>query len=253
MKTILLAGKLNDSVKSLSEFLSKWFKIQISSENDQVFAGMMKVVHPDLVLISLVGLHEVNRALFNQMELNYPEIPVITIGTEQEQRNFLTFYKSEQFENLIRPLENHVVEEAVCRRLHLDLLTKEDPSERKKKNVLVVDDNAMTLRTIKSMLDQEFDVTLANSGMKALTTIGKKRPDVILLDYEMPVCDGKQTFEMIRADEDLTSIPVIFLTGVNERKHIQAVLALHPAGYLLKPAVQETLISAIYRALEEKA
>ena len=56
---------------------------------------------------------------------------------------------------------------------------------------------------------------------------------------------------MIRADEDLTQIPVIFLTGVNDREHIEAVLKLKPAGYLLKPAVAEKLIAAIEKAVLE--
>lgn len=99
------------------------------------------------------------------------------------------------------------------------------------------------------MLEDKYNITLANSGMKAMTSIGKSRPDVVLLDYEMPVCDGRQTLEMIRADEELSSIPVIFLTSVNDRKHIESVLRLRPAGYLLKPAKPDTLISAIEKAL----
>ena len=88
--------------------------------------------------------------------------------------------------------------------------------------------------------------------MKAMTSIGKNRPDLILLDYEMPVCDGRQTLEMIRADDDLKDIPVIFLTSVNDREHIQSVLELHPQGYLLKPPVQEKLEQAIEKELGNK-
>ena len=82
-----------------------------------------------------------------------------------------------------------------------------------------------------------------------MTAIGKKRPDLILLDYEMPVCDGRQTLEMIRADADLMDIPVIFLTGVSDRAHIEAVLGLKPAGYLLKPPIREKIVEAIEKAL----
>ena len=118
-----------------------------------------------------------------------------------------------------------------------------------KKTVLVVDDNAAILRSIKAMLEDKYTVMLANSGMQALKSIGKKHPDVILLDYEMPVCDGRQTLEMIRADEEICDIPVIFLTGVNSREHIEAVIKLKPAGYLLKPAVADKLIANIEKAL----
>ena len=82
-----------------------------------------------------------------------------------------------------------------------------------------------------------------------MTSFVKKRPDLILLDYEMPVCDGRMTLEMIRADEDLKDIPVIFLTAVNDRANIEAVLKLKPAGYFLKPAVKDQLLAELQKVL----
>lgn len=67
----------------------------------------------------------------------------------------------------------------------------------------------------------------------------------------MPVCDGKMTLEMIRADEELTSIPVVFLTAINNRENIEAVLKLKPAGYFLKPPVKERLLQEIEKILNE--
>ena len=100
------------------------------------------------------------------------------------------------------------------------------------------------------MLEERYEVTLAISGAQAMTSIGKKRPDLILLDYEMPVCDGRMTLEMIRADEEMKDIPVIFLTAVNDRANIEAVLKLKPAGYFLKPAVKERLVAEIDKILD---
>ena len=60
------------------------------------------------------------------------------------------------------------------------------------------------------------------------------RPDLVLLDYEMPVCDGRQVLEMFRAEEELADIPVIFLTGRNDMESVRKVLSLKPAGYLFK-------------------
>ena len=88
----------------------------------------------------------------------------------------------------------------------------------------MVDDNGSTLRTMKAMLEGEYEVAIAISGAQAMTSIGKKRPDLILLDYEMPVCDGRMTLEMIRADDDMKDIPVVFLTAVNDRANIEASL-----------------------------
>ena len=79
--------------------------------------------------------------------------------------------------------------------------------------------------------------------------IGKKKPDMIFLDYEMPICDGKMTLEMIRGMEESKDIPVVFLTGVSDKEHIAAVLDLKPAGYLLKPADAERIYSIIEKVL----
>ncbi len=50
---------------------------------------------------------------------------------------------------------------------------------------------------------------------------------------------------MIRADEELSSIPVIFLTAVRDKEHIEKVLSLRPQGYLLKPSSKDNLIAKI--------
>ena len=75
---------------------------------------------------------------------------------------------------------------------------------------------------------------LAASGLAAIRCITLNRPDLILLDYEMPVCDGSQVLEMIRAEEDFADIPVFFLTGRVDKGTVQKVIALKPTGYLVK-------------------
>ena len=79
--------------------------------------------------------------------------------------------------------------------------------------------------------------------------MGKFKPDLVLLDYEMPVCDGRQTLEMIRSDDDFSQIPVVFLTGVGDRAHIEQVIDLKPQGYLLKPPVKDMLMEKISEIL----
>ncbi len=257
MKKILLIGKFNNVVNEMNAFLAQFFHVQLCSENAGVLEGMLKIVNPDLVLISLIGAYDIDTSMFFLLSDQYEEIPVLTIGTLEESSKFFKYYEGAQFENLIRPVENTIIMSAVCNRLGLDRAKVEEEAakERKqssgKKRILVVDDNGTALRTMKAMLEDKYDVALAISGAQAMTSIGKMRPDLILLDYEMPVCDGRMTLEMIRADEEMKDIPVVFLTAINDRANIQAVLKLKPAGYFLKPAVKEQLIAEIEKILSQ--
>ena len=60
-----------------------------------------------------------------------------------------------------------------------------------KKKILLVDDNATVLRSIKEILSANYDVSVAKSGKKALDQMRLDRPDLLLLDYEMPEMDGR--------------------------------------------------------------
>ena len=104
----------------------------------------------------------------------------------------------------------------------------------KKKKILLVDDSEFVLRAMEDLLGKDYEVTLAKSGLAAIRSITLNRPDLVLLDYEMPVCDGSQVLGMIRAEEDFADIDVIFLTSRVDKESIKKVLELKPAGYLSK-------------------
>ncbi len=104
----------------------------------------------------------------------------------------------------------------------------------KKKKILVVDDSKMLRQSMKELLKQDYEVELAKSGVSAIQCISLNRPDLILLDYNMPVCNGKQVLEMIRSEEDFANIPVFFLTGRVDKESVMKIMPLNPEGYLLK-------------------
>lgn len=106
--------------------------------------------------------------------------------------------------------------------------------DKSKKKILVVDDSEFMRGRMHQLLSEQYEVSEADSSVAAIKNIAVNRPDLILLDYEMPVCDGRQTLEMIRADKEAADIPVIFLTGRGDRETVRKVLALKPEKYLLK-------------------
>lgn len=106
--------------------------------------------------------------------------------------------------------------------------------KHRKKKILVVDDSELVRKKISSLFEKDYEVTEAASSISAIQSITVNRPDLVLLDYEMPVCDGRQTLEMIRSEKATANIPVVFLTGRADRESVKKVKALKPEGYLLK-------------------
>jgi DNA-binding response OmpR family regulator len=86
-----------------------------------------------------------------------------------------------------------------------------------KSTVLVVDDDANTLDSVRDILKQAgFAVDTATTGRDALgKLLDEKQPSVIVLDIRMPVMDGRQFLTIVRAYHRLASIPVIVLTAVD--------------------------------------
>lgn len=125
-------------------------------------------------------------------------------------------------------------------------LVKENKEwKEQKKRILVVDDSDFMRKKMIQLLENDYRVIEAGSSASALQSIVVNRPDLVLLDYEMPVCDGRQALEMIRSEEATASIPVIFLTGRGDRESVKKVMALKPEGYLLKTMPEEDIKKVI--------
>lgn len=122
----------------------------------------------------------------------------------------------------------------------------------KKKSILLVDDDATFLKMVKDWLSDSYRVTIVSSGMQAITYIAKNTPDLILLDYEMPITTGPQVLEMIRSESATSTIPVIFLTGKDDKESVTKVLALKPEGYILKNTGKKKLLEQIANFFETR-
>lgn len=110
-----------------------------------------------------------------------------------------------------------------------------------KQKVLVVDDSATIRQGIRKLLAEDYHVALAPSGTAAIRCIILDKPDLVLLDYEMPVCNGQQVLEMIRSEDALSDTPVIFLTGRSDPETVKKLVALKPDGYLVKDLKPEQI------------
>lgn len=119
-----------------------------------------------------------------------------------------------------------------------------------RQTVLVVDDSGLNLRVAMNILKEHFEVTCANSGPAAFDVIKKQIPDLILLDYHMPVMDGFQFIEKLREIEEYKDIPIIMLTADNDRDTEVRGFQAGVMDFIAKPFVNEIMVQRVGRILE---
>ncbi len=120
-----------------------------------------------------------------------------------------------------------------------------------KKRILIVDDDPTYGKMMREGLKEGFDIDLVASGMQAISYLTNTTPDLILLDYEMPIVDGPQVFRMLRSQPETDGIPIVFLTGVSEVSSVSKVLDLKPDGYVLKSTSSGDLMMYINNLFEK--
>ena len=125
-------------------------------------------------------------------------------------------------------------------------------TKRGKKCILAVDDAAFILSRITDALVGRYDVVTVNSGVRALRYLEKNKPDLILLDIRMPLRDGFDILREIQTMEDRADIPVVMLTGMEDKRYVMESIKLGIRDYVLKPFDPNDLLARVQRILEPR-
>jgi two-component system cell cycle response regulator DivK len=118
-----------------------------------------------------------------------------------------------------------------------------------KKTILVVDDTEFNRDLVVQLLEDDYDVIIAENGAEALEKTEEQRPDLILMDLGMPVMDGWEATRLLKANDDLRHIPIIAVTS---HAMVGDEIEARKAGcddYLPKPIDEDLLIKKIKKYL----
>ena len=119
--------------------------------------------------------------------------------------------------------------------------------------ILVVDDDPGILRIVEITLERSgYRVKTAPSGQEALKLLRNTLPDVMILDVTMPGLSGFDLCHIVKRDERLQNVPVIFFTAQDSPKDFQAGMDAGGVIYLLKPFKPEKLLQSVRLALSAK-
>jgi two-component system, cell cycle response regulator DivK len=118
------------------------------------------------------------------------------------------------------------------------------------KRILVVEDQPDSRRIIRDMLaGTDYEITEAENGEEALAAIAKQRPDLVLMDIQLPIMDGYTATKQIKADPALRSIPIIAVTSHALDGEEQTARAAGCDGYVPEPYSPRQLLAKIRQYL----
>jgi CheY-like chemotaxis protein len=114
-----------------------------------------------------------------------------------------------------------------------------------KKELLIVDDDESYLKLIKKWMSETYKATAVKSGVQALKFLEGHRPDLVLLDFEMPELNGGDVLQKMRENPETAGIPVFFLTGNVDPESLEKIAELNPDGYLSKTMRRSEIAAAV--------
>ena len=114
-----------------------------------------------------------------------------------------------------------------------------------KELIMLVDDNPTNLRNGINVLSEKYSVATAPSAVKLFSLLENSKPDLILLDIDMPEMNGYEAIKLLKAKEETRDIPVIFLTGKTESDDELEGLSLGAIDYITKPFQPPLLLKRI--------
>ena len=123
------------------------------------------------------------------------------------------------------------------------------PVNKKKKSILLVDDSTTNLTLVNALLSSTYTLYTAINGIRMFQLLNNIKPDLILLDIEMPEMDGYEVLKRLKSDDATTGIPVVFLTAHGTEEHGSKSLPSGAAGYITKPFSPQLLLNTIERVL----
>lgn len=122
------------------------------------------------------------------------------------------------------------------------------------KRILVVEDQEDNRRILHDLLTSAgYELVEAVTGAEGVRLASAQRPDLILMDVQLPEMDGHEATRRIKSDPDLCAIPIVVVTSYALSGDEAKALAAGADGYVTKPFSPRQLLAKVQRLLEERA
>ncbi|MBQ9361731.1 MAG: response regulator [Lachnospiraceae bacterium] len=243
MKKVMIVSSSTQKMHDLVNVMESYYKVQGILMTNTNLLSDLTIGRPDCIVVYAEAVARTK--LFGVIDLRENQdllsVPMLLIADGNDADTFKMHVKPGPDATIDRDASYSDI------KLAIDKLCA---TSEKSYSILVVDDDPVALKLVRSHLDAAYKVNCVKSGMLALKFLEKQKVDMILLDCFMPEMNGPQTLQLIRNMPGYKRTPVIFLTGNSERNMVMNAINLHPSGFLVKPVRKEELLAKIDEVLE---
>lgn len=120
------------------------------------------------------------------------------------------------------------------------------------RKILIIDDDPALLCVVEAILEKNgYSCLSADNGRAGVDVAQAEKPDLIVLDSNMPELDGNETLTCLKNDPDLEPIPVIMLTGNDNILNVQTSFELGASDYIVKPFNDDNFLIRVQKVLKD--
>lgn len=231
--------------------------LQLMEEN-----GQIDLVFMDLRMPFLDGM-ETTQKIRKLSDPALSQVPVVLLSSSNDDALDRTRMRDLRINHrILKPIKVHQLAQVIQKIAHPDEVAPEDsqPSISEEKNilasstytVLIAEDNPINMKLSKIILSKispTIQLVEADNGLKAYEYVLRHKPDLILMDIQMPIMNGYETSKAIRSIENGKELPIIALTAGTVKGERERCLESGMNDYMSKPLVQESLTQMIIKWL----
>jgi CheY-like chemotaxis protein len=250
IRKALLIEDSRDTVEQLQRYFEEWGIETRSCTRGKEACGIAREFQPDVVFldIQLPDMEGWDVAKEFREDFRLSSVPIIIISVVDDVESAR---EVGAVDYLMKPLSREPLKKALQK---LKIRSKVHPqsnlpSVSKGTSILLVDDQEVNLKAFTGFLEKKgYDIVIAKDGFEAIQRARAHKPDLILMDVQMPGMDGLEATRQLRTEKDFSHTPIIALTALAMSGDRERCLEAGATDYLSKPVS----LKELHRVIQER-
>ncbi|MDR0502965.1 MAG: response regulator [Treponema sp.] len=247
---IIYVDDVSTSLLSLKRRLAGHHEVYPAGSSEALFKALEKIT-PDIILLDInmpgVGGYEIIMNL--KEDERYADIPVIFFTGNNDRESVLKGLSLGAVDYIIKPFETPSLIDCIQKHVAASKAEKIREDDTRPR-ILAIDDVVSILKTIKAALHANYIVHTISRPEAVLDFLELRKPDLILLDYLMPVYNGFELIPMIRELSEYKNTPIIMLTSEGTISNIKEAISLGACDFIVKPFKENELNEKVARYIK---